>query len=71
LNAESLIAEVKQIRGTKSSLSVAALKHPREEHAKTITPARNQGAEALRLERHLGQLVNDAYGLTPDEAAFV
>jgi hypothetical protein len=49
------------------------LKHLREEHAKTITPpaAAHQAAEALRLERQLGDLVNEAYGLTPEEVALI
>jgi hypothetical protein len=47
------------------------LKHLREEHAKTITPAREKAAEALQLERQLGDLVNEAYGLTPEEVALM
>jgi hypothetical protein len=43
----------------------------RDEHARTIEPARTQAAEALQLERQLSDLVNDAYGLTPDEVALM
>lgn len=71
LDAEALIAEVKKIRGRKSPLSVAGLKNLREEHARTIAPARALAAEALQLERHLGDLVNEAYGLTPEEVALM
>ncbi len=71
LDADGLVAEVKKIRGKKSPLSVAGLKHLREEHAKTIAPARDQAAEALRLEGQLGDLVNEAYGLTPEEVALM
>jgi hypothetical protein len=71
LDADSLIAEVKKIRGKKQPLSVAGLKNLREEHARTVEPARALAAEALRLERTLGDLVNDAYGLTPDEVALM
>ena len=35
-DAEALIAEVKKIRGRNNPLSVAGLKHLREEHAKTM-----------------------------------
>src|SRR5258708_23575740 len=37
----------------------------RDEHTRTIEPARAQAAEALQLERRLSDLVNEAYGLTP------
>ena len=39
------------------------------ESVKTFAPARAQAPEALRLERELGNLVNEAYGLTPEEVA--
>jgi len=71
LDADGLIAEVKKIRGRRKPLTVAGLKHLRDEHAKAIAPARTQAAEALRLERELGNLVNEAYGLTPDEVALM
>jgi hypothetical protein len=64
---EALFADVKRIRGKKSPLSVAGLKNLRAEHARTIDPARALAAEALTLERQLGNLVNEAYGLTPEE----
>ena len=50
---------------------MVGLKNLRHEHAKTIALARGQAAEALRLERELGQLVNEAYGLTPKEVALM
>lgn len=33
--------------------------------------ARTQAAEALQLERQLSDLVNEAYGLTPEEVALL
>ena len=51
--------------------SWAGLKQLRGEHAGTIAPAREQAAEALQLERQLGDLVNEAYGLTPEEVALM
>ena len=50
---------------------VAGLKSLRDEHTRTIEPARAQAAEALQLERQLSDLVNEAYGLTPDEVALL
>ena len=37
------------------------------EHAVTIAPLQTLAAEALDLERVVSDLVNAAYGLTPDE----
>jgi len=71
LDSDALVAEVKRIRGKKNPLSVAALKSLRDEHARTIEPARAQAAEALQLERQLSDLVNEAYGLTPEEVALM
>ncbi|MBL8793751.1 MAG: hypothetical protein JNM56_07600 [Planctomycetia bacterium] len=39
----------------------------REEHGRTIEPARLLATEVLTLERQISDLVNAAYGLTPDE----
>lgn len=71
LDSDAFVTEVKRIRGKKSPLSAAALKSLRDEHARSIEPARHQAAEALLLERQLGDLVNEAYGLTPDEVALL
>jgi hypothetical protein len=62
---------VKKIRGRNNPLSVAGLNNLREEHTRTVDPARVLAAEALRLERQLGDLVNEAYGLTPEEVALM
>jgi flagellar biosynthesis regulator FlbT len=61
----TFVAEVKRFRGKKNPLSVAALKSLRNEHART------QATEALQLERQLSDVVNEAYGLTPDEVALL
>lgn len=71
LDSDAFVAEVKRIRGKRNPLSVAALKSLRDEHARTIEPARAKAAEALQLERQLSDLVNEAYGLTPDEVALL
>lgn len=39
----------------------------RAESTRTIEPARTLTAEALKLERTFSDLVNQAYGLTPEE----
>jgi hypothetical protein len=37
------------------------------EHAAAVEPARQARAEIFALERKLSDLVNDAYGLAPEE----
>jgi hypothetical protein len=69
LDSDAFVAEVKRIRGKKNPLTSAALKSLRDEHATTIEPAR--AAEALALERRLSDLVNEAFGLTPEEVALM
>src|SRR4051812_28822728 len=67
LDSQAFVDEVKKLRGKKKPLSLAALRSLREEHARTIVPAQALAAEARALEIQVSDLVNDAYGLTPDE----
>ena len=71
LDSDAFVAEVKRLRGKKNPLSVAALRSLRDEYTRTIEPARIQAVEALNLERQISDLVNEAYGLTPDEVALM
>jgi hypothetical protein len=71
LDSDAFVSEVKRIRGKKNPLSAAALKGLRDERARTIEPSLAQSAEAQELERRLSDLVNEAYGLTPDEVALL
>jgi hypothetical protein len=71
VDSGTLIAEVKRIRGRKQPLTAADVSGLRDEYTRTIEPARTLAAEALRLETHLSDLVNQAYGLTPDEIALM
>jgi hypothetical protein len=67
LDSDAFVAEVRKIRGKKNPLSSAALKNLRDEHTRTLAPARTLAAESLTLERQLSDLVNEAYHLTPEE----
>lgn len=67
MDSDALVAKVKKIRGKKKPLTAAALQNLREEHNRSIEPARALSAEALRLENEISCLVNEAYGLTPEE----
>lgn len=71
LDCDAFVAEVKKARGRSKPLSAAALRNLREEHQRTIVPARALAAEALALEHQISDLVNAAYGLTPDEIALM
>ena len=61
------MSEIRKVRGSKSSLSLAALRSLREEHVRTIVPAQALVKEVMGLERRVSDLVNQAYGLTPEE----
>jgi hypothetical protein len=47
------------------------LKKLRLDQAKIVGPARELAAETRRLEHQLSDVINDAYGLTPDEVALM
>ncbi len=71
LDGDAFVAEVKKSRGKGPGLSSAALLRLRDEYAQVIVPARPLVAEALALETRLSDLVNAAYGLTPDEVRLI
>ena len=71
LDCDAFVAEVRKVRGKKRPLSAAALKNLRDEHARTLAPARFLAAESLSLERRLSDLVNAAYHLIPAEIALM
>ena len=66
LGLEAFLAEVRSCR-RKGPLSLADRRSLREEHERTIVPAQALIAEAGGLERQISDLVNEAYGLTPDD----
>ncbi len=67
LDSDAPVAEVKKVRGRKKPLSLAALRGLRDEHARTLVPAQVLATEARELEQRVSDLVNEAYGLTPEE----
>ena len=71
LDCDGFVAEVKKVRGKKKPLSAAGLANLREEYARSIDPARVLAAEAFTLESEVSNLVNEAYGLTPEEVALM
>lgn len=71
LDADTLAGEVKKARGRAKPLSVADVKRLKQEHAATILPLQTLASEARTLESRVSDLVNAAYGLTPDEIALM
>jgi hypothetical protein len=67
LSPEELIAEVQKVRGKKAPLSVADVKRLKAEHAASVAPLQALAREAAQLEHRVADLVNAAYGLTPEE----
>jgi type I restriction-modification system DNA methylase subunit len=70
LSFAEFVAEIrKRMPRTKSSdpLGVAGLKAVRETYNEYAPAIQSRKAEALRLEHRLSDLVNQAYGLTPEE----
>ena len=70
LSFAEFVAEIrKRMPKTKSSdpLGVAGLKAVRETYNQYAPGIQSRKAEALRLEHRLSDLVNQAYGLTPEE----
>ena len=60
-------AQIRKTRGRKNPLSAAAVKHLRDEFARLVEPAQALAREAVEAEHAVSDLVNAAYGLTPDE----
>ncbi len=71
LDSDTWVGEVKRIRGKKLPLTAAGVHALREEYTRTIEPARAFAAETLKLECALSDLVNQAFGLTPEEIALL
>ncbi len=71
LDSDAFATEVRKLRGKKDPLSLAALKVLRAEHTRTILPAQALAREGLALERRISHMVNEAYGLTPEEVALM
>src|SRR5271157_1935148 len=67
LESDAFVIEIQKARGSKNPLTAAGLRSLRDEYARTIEPARFLAGETLQLEYQLHDLVNAAYGLTPEE----
>lgn len=71
LDADGFATAVRAALPRRRQLSAAEIARLKREHAETIMPAREAVTESQRLERRLSDLVNQAYGLTPEEVALM
>lgn len=71
LDADGFVAELRRARGRKSPLSPAGVQAVRAAWREQVAPVQARLREAERLERELSDLVNAAYGLTPEEEALM
>lgn len=67
LTADGFATAVRAALPKRQHLSAAEVGRLKQEHAKTIEPARAARIEAAGLERNLSNLVNAAYGLTAED----
>ncbi len=68
LDVDAFVEEVRKRRPKgEGRLTPGALRDLRFGYEEQATPVREARVEAARLERRLSDLVNEAYGLTPEE----
>jgi hypothetical protein len=67
LDSDAFVAAVRASIPKKRKLTATEIAELRREHTTTIEPARKIKGEIFTLELTLSNLVNEAYGLTPDE----
>ncbi len=67
LSADAFVTAIREAVPKRNKLTAADIAELKREHAATIEPARQARAKILKLEHALSDLVNRAYGLTPEE----
>ncbi|MFH1314705.1 MAG: DNA methyltransferase, partial [Candidatus Eisenbacteria bacterium] len=67
LDSDGFVQEAKKRMPKGTRLSPSALGELRSTFDEYAVPMRERRAEALQLERRISDLVNEAYGLTPEE----
>jgi hypothetical protein len=71
LDADGFVAAVRAAFPKTRKWSAAEIARLKQEYIATLTLAREAAAEVLAIERQLSDLVNAAYGLTPEEVALM
>jgi hypothetical protein len=67
LDADAFVAGLKKAMPQKKKLSSAEIARLVQERSTTVEPVRLANGIILTIERKLSDLVNEAYGLTPEE----
>ena len=67
LDADAFTSAVRHAVPMKRKLTATEIAELKREHGKTIQPLRKARAEIFALETALSELVNAAYGLTPED----
>ncbi len=70
LDEHALVQEAQKARGRRA-FTLAEQKALRDQHLRSVKPLQALAAEARELERRVADLVNAAYGLTPEEVALM
>lgn len=70
-DADGFVAAVRAALPKSRKWSVVELARLKQEYTDTLIPARQAVADLLDLERKLSDLVNTAYGLTPEEVTLM
>lgn len=70
LSLDDFVAAIRKARGRRP-LSAAGVTAIHETYRELVEPGRALLAEAAQLERQISDLVNEAYGLTPEEVALM
>jgi hypothetical protein len=70
-DAEAFVAIVRAALPKRQKFSAADIARVKQEYADTLSPAHGTAARVLAIERKLSDLVNAAYGLTPEEVALM
>lgn len=70
-SVDDFVQAVRDALPKKRKLTAADIAELKREHAATIEPTRQARAEIFALERKLSDLVNEAYGLTPEDVALM
>jgi len=71
LDVDGFVAAVRAALPKSRKLSAAEVARLRQEYVDTLAPARAAAGDILNLERRLSDLVNAAYGLTPEDVALM
>jgi len=71
LDADGFVLALRKALGRKAKLGPGDVQRIKAAWAETVAPTRDLLAERVRLERRLSDLVNEAFGLTPEEVALM